>query len=146
MLCIHAFFSHPVMKTILRLLLFFLLLLATRVLRLVAQPTPAVGSYALVNTNTDLDIQPLASGAVLDLPTHHLNICANPSQVTVGSVVFNLSGAATQAATENVVPCSLFSRTFVVERSPDGQQFVAVGAVPRHRSTGLPLRRHSGPG
>ena len=69
-------------------------------------------SYTLVNADTDLDIQPLTNGAVLDLatlPTLNLNIRANTDPATVGSVVFDLSGAQAQVATENFAPYALFS-------------------------------------
>ena len=72
----------------------------------------AVGSFTLVNADTDFDIQPLAAGSVLDLstlPTRNLNVRANTSPGTVGSVTFALSGAATRAHTESVVPYALFS-------------------------------------
>jgi hypothetical protein len=79
---------------------------------LAAQPTPAVAGYTLIDADTDLDIGPLAPGAVLDLatlPTRNLNIRANTNPALVGSVVFSLSGAATQTATENLAPYALFS-------------------------------------
>lgn len=79
---------------------------------LAAQATPAVVSYTLVDADTDLDLGPLAPGAVLDLatlPTRHINIRANTDPATVGSVVFSLSGTQTHADTENVVPYALFS-------------------------------------
>ncbi|MDO7852484.1 InlB B-repeat-containing protein [Hymenobacter convexus] len=69
-------------------------------------------SFTLINADTDTDIQSLVNGAVLDLatlPTRNLNIRANANPATTASVVFSLSGAATQAATENVVPYALFS-------------------------------------
>ena len=72
----------------------------------------SVSSYTLVNADSNADIQPLAAGATLNLatlPTRNLNIRANTSPATVGSVVFALSGAATQNQTENVVPYALFS-------------------------------------
>ena len=78
-------------------------------------PTAAaadVVSYTLVNADTDLDIQPLTNGAVLDLatlPTRNLNIRANTNPVATGSVVFNLSGAQSRVSTENVFPYALFS-------------------------------------
>ncbi|TGE25107.1 hypothetical protein E5K00_07880 [Hymenobacter aquaticus] len=67
--------------------------------------------FLLVNADTDQDLQPLASGAVLDLatlPTQHLNIRLN-STATSGSVVFALTGAQTQNQTESVAPYALFS-------------------------------------
>ncbi|GAA3964913.1 InlB B-repeat-containing protein [Hymenobacter antarcticus] len=71
-----------------------------------------VTGYTLVNADTDLDIQALATGATLNLatlPTRNLNIRATTSPATVGSVVFALSGAATRAHTESVAPYALFS-------------------------------------
>ena len=72
----------------------------------------SVTSYTLVNATTNADIQPLSAGAVLNLatlPTRRLNIRANTSPATVGSVVFALSGAATRNQTESVTPYALFS-------------------------------------
>ena len=71
-----------------------------------------VTGYTLVNADTYADIQPLAAGATLNLatlPTRNLNIRADTNPATVGSVVFALSGAATQNQTESVVPYALFS-------------------------------------
>ena len=70
-----------------------------------------VSSFTLVNADTDLDLQPLANGAVLNLatlPTRNLNIRANTSPTPVGSVVFALSGAQRRAQTESGVPYALF--------------------------------------
>ena len=71
-----------------------------------------VTSYTLVNADTDLDIHALLTGAVLNLatlPTRNLNIRANTSPATVGSVVLALSGAQVQSQTESVAPYALFS-------------------------------------
>ncbi|GAC1372836.1 MAG: hypothetical protein NVSMB30_14100 [Hymenobacter sp.] len=73
---------------------------------------PVVSSYTLVNADTNVDIQPLATGDTLNLatlPTRNLNVRANTSPATVGSVVFALSGAQVQNHTENVAPYALFS-------------------------------------
>ena len=77
-----------------------------------AAPAAPIDSYTLVNADTDLDIQPLVGGAVLDLatlPTRNLNIRANPGPGPVGSVVFALRGGQTEDHTENVAPYALFS-------------------------------------
>jgi hypothetical protein len=75
-------------------------------------PTPqAVTTFTLVNADTDQDIQTLANGATLNLatlPTRNLNIRANTSPATVGSVVFSLSGTQTKSATESTAPYALF--------------------------------------
>ena len=78
-------------------------------------PTAAAASitgYTLINADTDLPIGPLTPGLVLDLatlPTQNLNVRADTSPATVGSVVFALSGAQAHADTENVPPYALFS-------------------------------------
>ena len=72
----------------------------------------SIVSYTLVNADSNADIQTLAAGVVLNLatlPTRHLNVRANTNPATVGSVVFSLSGAATQTLTESVIPYALFS-------------------------------------
>ncbi len=69
-------------------------------------------TFTLVNADTDLDIQALPSGSVLNLaalPTRNLNVRANPVPGGVGSVVFALAGAASRSHTESVVPYALFS-------------------------------------
>ncbi|MBD2722164.1 InlB B-repeat-containing protein [Hymenobacter armeniacus] len=83
---------------------------ATQEVRL--NPDCNATSFTLVNADDDTDIQTLVNGAVLDLatlPTRNLNIRANANPATTASVVFSLSGAATQNATENVLPYALFS-------------------------------------
>ncbi|GAC1372834.1 MAG: hypothetical protein NVSMB30_14090 [Hymenobacter sp.] len=72
----------------------------------------AVTSFTLVNADTNGDIQAMNSEMTLDLaalPTRNLNVRANTSPATVGSVVFALSGAQTRTHTENVAPYALFS-------------------------------------
>ncbi|TGE14053.1 InlB B-repeat-containing protein [Hymenobacter elongatus] len=75
-------------------------------------PPPAVTSYTLVNADTDLDIQPLATDATLNLatlPTRNLNIRATTTPAAVGSVRFSLTGADTRDQTESQAPYALFS-------------------------------------
>ncbi|GAB3853112.1 hypothetical protein GCM10028822_21540 [Hymenobacter terrigena] len=71
----------------------------------------SVSSFTLINASTGTDIQPLANGATLNLatlPTSNLNVRANTSPATVGSVVFALSGAQTRSQTETATPYALF--------------------------------------
>ena len=71
-----------------------------------------VTSFVLVNADNGTDIQALTTGATLNLaslPTRNLNVRANTSPATVGSVVLALSGAQAQNQTESVVPYALFS-------------------------------------
>ncbi|MFD2515175.1 malectin domain-containing carbohydrate-binding protein [Pontibacter locisalis] len=70
-----------------------------------------VNSFTLINADTDQDIQTLTNGATLNLaalPTKNLNIRANTSPETVGSVVMELTGAHTRTVTENIAPYTLF--------------------------------------
>ncbi|TCZ67481.1 malectin domain-containing carbohydrate-binding protein [Flaviaesturariibacter aridisoli] len=72
---------------------------------------PAVSSFTLVNAANEQDIQTLANGATINLatlPSRSLNIRANTSPGTVGSVVFSLSGSQTRNATETAAPYALF--------------------------------------
>src|SRR5205814_7171230 len=60
---------------------------------------------------TDQDIEALTDGATLNLatlPTHNLNVRANTSPATVGSVVFALTGTQINNRTESSAPYSLF--------------------------------------
>ncbi|GAB3874843.1 hypothetical protein GCM10028824_28770 [Hymenobacter segetis] len=71
-----------------------------------------VTSLVLVNADTDLDLQPLATGAVLNLatlPTPNLTIRAITSPATVGSVLFVLSGTQSVNHNENLAPYALFA-------------------------------------
>ena len=77
-------------------------------------PNCTATSFTLVDADaaTDVDIQPLVNGAILNLatlPTRNLNIRANADPATTGSVVFALSGPQTQNQTESLVPYALFS-------------------------------------
>jgi hypothetical protein len=74
-----------------------------------AATTPAV-TFTLVNSSTDLNIQPLKDGDSINLATlssTNLNIRAN-SDSPIGSMVFNLTGAQTVNQTESVSPYALF--------------------------------------
>ena len=73
-----------------------------------------VSSYTLVNASTNTDIMALPAGTtttlnLATLPTRNLNIRANTSPATVGSVIFAQSGTQTRNQTENVAPYALFS-------------------------------------
>ncbi|MBU6120454.1 T9SS type A sorting domain-containing protein [Hymenobacter siberiensis] len=71
-----------------------------------------ITGFTLVNADTNGDIQPLTSGTILTLatlPTRNLNIRANTTPATVGSVVFDLTGPQTHSGIENVAPYALYS-------------------------------------
>jgi hypothetical protein len=73
----------------------------------------AVSSFTLVNADTDADLGPLASGAALNLaalPTRNLNVRANTSPATVGSVRFGYDGNANYR-TESSAPYALAGDT-----------------------------------
>ncbi|SHJ59651.1 hypothetical protein SAMN02745146_3475 [Hymenobacter daecheongensis DSM 21074] len=92
--------------------LLLLLALAARQPAHAQVTTSAVTSFTLVNADTDEDIKTLGSVDSVNLallPTRNLNIRANTSPATVGSVVFVLSGADSQLQTESVPPYALFS-------------------------------------
>ncbi len=70
-----------------------------------------VVNFTLINADTDLELQTLPNGAILNLttlPTKNLNIRANTSPDKVGSVVFNLSGKQIRNFTEGKAPYALF--------------------------------------
>jgi uncharacterized protein YaiE (UPF0345 family) len=74
-------------------------------------PAEAITGFTLVNADNETVIQPLASGATLNLatlPTKNLNIVAITSPAIVGSVVFNLSGVLHAKRTESGAPYTLF--------------------------------------
>jgi hypothetical protein len=84
---------------------------AIEILGSAATATQAVTTFTLVNADNEQDIQTLSSGATLNLaalPTRNLNIRANTTPATVGSVVFNLSGTQTRNQTESGAPYALF--------------------------------------
>lgn len=69
-----------------------------------------VTSFTLVNSSNEQDIQALTEGSIIglaSLPSTKLNIRANTSPATVGSVKFELSGAQTQTYTDNGAPYAL---------------------------------------
>jgi hypothetical protein len=68
----------------------------------------------LINADTDQPIQTLNKGATLSLsalPTRNLNVRANTSPATVGSVALALTGAQFRSQTENAAPYALFGDT-----------------------------------
>lgn len=72
-------------------------------------PTDAVTALVLINADSDVEIEALANGATLDLgalPTSNLNVRADTSPATVGSVRFGLDGNPNYR-TENQAPYSL---------------------------------------
>ena len=80
-----------------------------------------VSSFTLVNADTDLDLQPLTNGAVLNLatlPTRNLNIRANTGPTPVGSVRLILSGTVAHTQTESVAPYALFGDNGLGDYSP----------------------------
>ncbi len=73
--------------------------------------TQQVASFTLINADTEQPIQTLTNGSTLNLatlPSRNLNIRANTNPSTVGSVVFNLSGAQSKTVTESLAPYALF--------------------------------------
>ncbi|SOD98547.1 lamin tail domain-containing protein [Spirosoma fluviale] len=67
--------------------------------------------FSLINADTEQEIKLLTPDEQLNLaslPTRNLNIRANTSPVTVGSVKFSLSGSQSQNVTETVAPYALF--------------------------------------
>jgi uncharacterized repeat protein (TIGR02543 family) len=70
-----------------------------------------VTSFTLINATTNQPIQTLLPGAVLNLatlPTRNLNVRANTSPASVGSVVFRLTGTRTKSRTDITAPYSAF--------------------------------------
>ncbi|WP_052738920.1 InlB B-repeat-containing protein [Pontibacter korlensis] len=69
-----------------------------------------VTSFTLVDSHTELDIRTIADGEVIslaDLPHTKLNVRANTSPATVGSVKFELSGTQSKTYTDNAAPYAL---------------------------------------
>jgi len=78
-----------------------------------AEPVLSVVSFTLIDVGTNQPIQTITSGTVLDLTTlstKKLNIRAETNSPTVGSVVFKLTGTATQNTTDDNVPYALFNQ------------------------------------
>ncbi|MFD1141442.1 T9SS type A sorting domain-containing protein [Larkinella insperata] len=72
----------------------------------------AVVSFSLINADTDQEIKVLTPGEQLNLatlPTRNLNIRANTSPTTVGSVVMQLSGRQNRTQIETEAPYALFN-------------------------------------
>src|SRR6478735_347188 len=66
-----------------------------------------ITGFNLINSSTDQVIQPLTTGAILNLaalPTRRVNIQAVTNPSTVGSVVFNLSGQESKTRIDNHGP------------------------------------------
>jgi len=75
--------------------------------------TPAgqlLASFSLINADNGQVIQTLTNGSTIHLSTSgsHLNVRANTTPATVGSVVMVLSGTQSRTQTENNAPYSLF--------------------------------------
>ncbi|RAK00156.1 putative secreted protein (Por secretion system target) [Larkinella arboricola] len=73
--------------------------------------SPRVVSYSLINAVTNQQIKELTAGEQINLatlPTRNLNIRANTSPATVGSVVMRLTGTQTHSRTETGAPYALF--------------------------------------
>ena len=71
----------------------------------------AVSTFTLVNAANNQDIQTIANNATLNLatlPSRNVNIRANTSPATVGSVAFNLAGTQSRTQTETTAPYALF--------------------------------------
>lgn len=69
-----------------------------------------VVSFTLVNAQNEQDIQPIVDGDVINLaslPTKRLNIRADTSPASVGSVKFELSGAQNKTYADNAAPYAL---------------------------------------
>ena len=86
-----------------------------RIRKVTAQSvTLSVVSFSLINADTDEEIKVLTPGEQLNLatlPTRNLNIRANTSPTTVGSVVMLLSGRQNRIQTETEAPYALFNDT-----------------------------------
>ncbi|GAB3027830.1 Kelch repeat-containing protein [Spirosoma pulveris] len=71
----------------------------------------SVTSFSLLNADTDQVIRVLANNDVINLPsltTPRINIRANTSPSTVGSVLLTLTGTQNQTVWESVAPYALF--------------------------------------
>ena len=76
------------------------------------QIKPVLSSFTLINADNDTAIRELKDGDTLDLAAlsfRNINIRANTTPDSIGSVVFKLSGAQTRLHTENLVPYALFA-------------------------------------
>ncbi|MCU7551871.1 choice-of-anchor D domain-containing protein [Chitinophagaceae bacterium LB-8] len=73
--------------------------------------TAKVSSFSLINATTNQVIRTMVNNDVISLASDgtSLNIKANTSPATVGSVVFNLTGAQNKNTTESIAPYALFA-------------------------------------
>jgi hypothetical protein len=110
-------------------------------------PTPgllgqAVTSYTLINADTDLPIagfNPITEGATLNLstlPTTHLNMRANTTPGTVGSVRFGIDGQANYSM-ESYTPYALASDS-------DGDYYVWTPTLGAHTVVATPYTGQGG--
>ena len=78
-----------------------------------ASAAGSLSGLVLLNADTNIDIQNLIEGTTLNLNSlpNHLNIKALTAPSIVGSVVFNLRGAATRNQVETESPYALFGDT-----------------------------------
>ncbi len=87
---------------------YFLALFAFSFFTFLRSEAQSISSFTLLNATTDLEIGPLADGDVINLAELNgdpINVRANTSPATVGSVVFTLQGASFR--TENAAPYAL---------------------------------------
>ncbi|WP_114782243.1 InlB B-repeat-containing protein [Botryobacter ruber] len=66
-----------------------------------------VTSFVFVDSGTEQDMQTITNGAVISLTASKVNIRANTSPASVGSVIFELSGAQSKTYTDNASPYAL---------------------------------------
>ena len=72
----------------------------------------SITGFTLVNADTDLDIQPMTPGMVIDLaalPTRNINIRADTDLPLPGSVVMTLTGPQSRLEIQDFAPYALFS-------------------------------------
>jgi hypothetical protein len=96
----------------------------------------------LINAGTDVAIQTLTNGSTLSLstlPTRNLNVRADTSPASVGSVVFALTGTQTRNQTETTPPYALFGDT-------NGDYAPWIPAVGSYTLKGTPFSGASGGG
>ncbi len=105
---------------------------------------PAVTSFTLINADTDQPVaghNPMAGGAVIDLvalPTRNLNIRANTSPSTVGSVRFGYDGNPNYRL-ENAAPYAMAGDT-------SGNYFAWTPSIGSHSVTATPYTLSKGGG
>lgn len=104
---------------------------------------PEVADFTLVSAGPGTEIQTLTDGDVIDEATiitaGGVNIIANTSPRTVGSVVFSLTGQETREMTENVAPYTLFGDfqgEFFGRNLPVGDYTITATAFTEERGGG----------